>query len=96
MYKLQMPQLLLTWACSADSDAHAFFNEFYVNYVCDIVRNIRPLGGLIKKDKLVEFSGGKLVVADVSTASAAIIKAWLIIIMAVNVSNNQFSSREFD
>ncbi len=29
----------------------------------------------MKKDKLVEISGGKLVVADVSTASAAIIKA---------------------
>ncbi len=29
----------------------------------------------LKKDKLVEISGGKLVVADVSTASAAIIKA---------------------
>ncbi len=28
-----------------------------------------------KKDKLVESSGGKLVVADVSTASATIIKA---------------------
>ncbi len=41
----------------------------------DTVRKIQPPGELMKKDKLVEISGGKLVVADVSTASAAIIKA---------------------
>ncbi len=32
----------------------------------DIVRNIRPPGELMKKDKLVEISGGQLVVANVS------------------------------
>ncbi len=30
----------------------------------------------MRKDKLVEISGGKCVAADVSTASAAIIKAY--------------------
>ncbi len=30
---------------------------------------------IMRKDKLVEISGGKCVVADVSTAAAAIIKA---------------------
>ncbi len=44
-------------------------------HTTNIVRNIRPSGELMKKDKLFEISGGKVVVADVSTASAAIIKA---------------------
>ncbi len=41
----------------------------------NIVRKIRPPGELIRKDKLVEISGGKCVAADVSKAAAAIIKA---------------------
>ncbi len=43
-------------------------------YLNDIVRNIRSPGKLMKKDELVEISGGQLVVADVSTSSATIIK----------------------
>ncbi len=41
----------------------------------DIVRKILPQCELMRKDKLAEISGGKCVAADVSTASAAIIKA---------------------
>ncbi len=44
----------------------------------DIVRKIRPPGELMRKDKVVEISGGKCAAADVSTAAAAIIKGWLI------------------
>ncbi len=40
-----------------------------------IVRKIRPPGELMRKDKLAEISGGKCVASDVSTDSAAIIKA---------------------
>ncbi len=40
----------------------------------DIVRKIRPPGELMRKDKLVEISGGKCAAADVSTAFAATIK----------------------
>ncbi len=40
-----------------------------------IARNIQPPGEFMKKGNLVEFSGGKFVVADVSTASATIIKS---------------------
>ncbi len=39
-----------------------------------IVRKIRPPGELMRKDKLVEISGGKCVASDVLTASAAINK----------------------
>ncbi len=46
---------------------------FYKGNVID--RKIRPPGELMRKDKLVEISGGKCVAADVSTAAAAIIKA---------------------
>ncbi len=41
----------------------------------DIVRKIRPPDELMRKNKLVEISGGQCVSADVSTAAAAIIKA---------------------
>ncbi len=40
-----------------------------------MARSIRPPDELMKEGKLVEISGGKLVAADVSTASAAIIEA---------------------
>ncbi len=35
-----------------------------------------PAGELMRKDKLVEISGRKCVAADVSTASAAIMRAY--------------------
>ncbi len=44
-------------------------------HVLVTVRKIRPPGELMRKDKLVEISGGKCIAADVSTAAAAIIKA---------------------
>ncbi len=47
----------------------------FTDYGFDVVRKIRPPGELMRKDKLVKISGGKCAAADVSTASAAIIKA---------------------
>ncbi len=46
-----------------------------ITYLFYIVRSSRPSGEFMRKDKLIEISGGKCVAAAVSTASAAIIKA---------------------
>ncbi len=53
---------------------HFSLPELSLNLIIMSYREIR-LNYDMKKDKLVEISGGKLVVDDVSTASAAIIKA---------------------
>ncbi len=52
----------------------ALTNQHYIYAIFDIFRIIRRPGELMKRDKLVEISGGKLTAADVSTAPAAIIK----------------------